>query len=198
MITIKDIQCWGIENAIKGIRNSYDSWDKSDSFGVVIGDKDMQLCDKLIKGGSEHRKFLRQIFVSMDINAPLYWWKEFDTYKIGTTANSSSTMHTLTKRKEFYEDDFSLEAVDADVKATYIKFLNGALDSVHINAERKMQLIQLLPSSFNQLRTVTCNYEVLLNICKQRAGHFLTEWKDFIDIVVNDLPYLAHWSEVYG
>lgn len=196
MIRIVNLSWWGIEHAIRGMRNPYESCDRSDSDGCRIGDADMKLCNKLIKGGTEHRKFLRQIFVSMDITAPLYWWKEFDTYKVGTTANSTSTMHTLTKREAFREKDFSFERVNEDVKKSYIAFLNEALKAAHNNPKDKMQLIQLLPSSFNQTRTITLNYENLLNICKQRKGHYLTEWSDFCDYVTGKLPYLKEWA--YG
>lgn len=196
MIRIVNLNWWGIEHAIRGMRNPYESCDRSDSDGCRIGDADMKLCNKLIKGGTEHRKFLRQIFVSMDITAPLYWWKEFDTYKVGTTANSTSTMHTLTKREAFREEDFSFERVYEDVKKPYMVFLNEALKAAHNNPKDKMQLIQLLPSSFNQTRTVTLNYENLLNICKQRKGHYLTEWSEFCDYVTGQLPYLKEWA--YG
>ena len=196
MIDITNLNWWGIEHAIRGMRNPYESYDKSDSDGCRIGDADMTLCNKLIKGGTEHRKFLRQIFVSMDITAPLYWWKEFDTYKVGTTANSTSTMHKLMDRDKLTEDDFSFEYVtDKEHIEVILLLLNTLLDEYKKGVKAcKYELIQMLPSSFNQTRTVTLNYENLLNICKQRTGHYLKEWLQFCNYVKERLPYLKEWA----
>ena len=188
------------KNAIRGMRNPHDSWDKSDSKQMetdlfVLGDKDKELAISLIKSGSEHRKFLRQIFVSVDISAPLYWWKEFDTYKVGTVSNSCSTMHTITK----YE--FSLDMFECkDLNNDGIDFLLSIIDK--LNSLRKeyletkdkyiwKEIIILLPESFIQKRTITMDYENLLGICSkgQRRFHKLTEWStDFINWA-RSLPY---------
>ena len=188
------------KNAIRGMRNPHDSWDKSDSKHIdfdlfVLGDKDKELAISLIKSGSEHRKFLRQIFVSVDISAPLYWWKEFDTYKVGTVSNSCSTMHTITK----YE--FSLDMFECkDLNNDGIDFLLSIIDK--LNSLRKeyletkdkniwKEIIILLPESFIQKRTITMDYENLLGMCSkgQRRFHKLTEWStDFINWA-RSLPY---------
>lgn len=188
------------KNAIRGMRNPHDSWDKSDSKQMetdlfVLGDKDKELAISLIKGGSEHRKFLRQIFVSVDISAPLYWWKEFDTYKVGTVSNSCSTMHTITKY-EFSLDMFECKELNDDG----IAFLSSIIDK--LNSLRKeyletkdkniwKEIIILLPESFIQKRTITMDYENLLGMCSkgQRRFHKLTEWStDFINWA-RSLPY---------
>ena len=136
MIEVEKVEVWGFEHAVRGMRNPYDSWDKSDSmFGehdykYSVGEKDLDLMRRLYKGGTEHRKYLRQIMVSMDITAPFYWWKEFDTYKIGTVANSCSTMHTIHKKK-FELDDFSIEHVSDDsleVNYEYVEITNSIFD----------------------------------------------------------------------
>ena len=195
MIKVEKIDIWGWEHAIRGMRNPMNSWDKSDSKGSVVGDNDLDLMMRLVKAGPEHRKFLRQIFVSMDITAPLYWWKEFDTYKIGTTANSCSTMHKI-HAKEFKLEDFSHEHLYSDEKEvleSVISALNGArelyLDSRHKNDW--WQMIQLLPSSYNQKRTVTMSYENMLNICLQRENHKLDEWHGFVKLCVAIIPCFA-------
>lgn len=201
------------------MRNPLNSWDKSDSnfypwdeTSVEIGENDLNLMKRLYKAGSEHRKYLRQIFVSMDITAPLYWWKEFDTYKVGTVSNSCSTMHTIHK-KEFSLDDFSIEHVSDDsleVNYKYVKYWNKPIDALVdlidiLNACREKyletkdkkwwwQLIQLLPSSYNQKRTITMNYENVITIIKQRTGHKLDEWNLFID-ELKQLPYVEKIME---
>lgn len=188
MIKFKYAHVMNIENALRGMRNPLNSWDKSDSYynedGVyVIGIQDLQLAKNLIVGGSEHRKFLRQIFVSVDITAPLYWWKQFDTYKINTTANSTSTMHKIHSKK-FCTDDFSYE----DITENGLKTLSYVIDSLNQsrnsyletkNKEYWFDMIKLLPESYNQKRTITMNYENILNMCAQRKGHKLKEWEDF-------------------
>ena len=205
---------WGFEHALRGMRNPFDSWERSDTimtldgnankkrFEVVchIGKNDMELAQRLIKGGSEHRKFLRQIMVSVDITAPFYWWKEFDTYKVGTTANSCSTMHTLTKNPitiECFEmDDFcgndstDLNAVLMGIWEDLISKMEG-LRLAYIETKDKRywkELVRILPEGWLQKRTVTMNYENLLSICRQRKGHRLTEWRLFIDWA-HSLPY---------
>ena len=205
MIKIEKIDVWGFEHAIRGMRNPMNSWDKSDSFGngqifaddktwmEVIGKNDLGLMVKLYNAGPEHRKYLRQIFVSMDITAPLYWWKEFDTYKVGTVANSCSTMHKISS-KEFELDDFSHEHLDDHC----ILWLEGIIDLLNGYRERYngsknknywWQLIQMLPSSYNQRRTVTMNYENVVSIIHQRSGHKLDEWNDLIHEFYK-LPYI--------
>ena len=215
MIKVENIDVWGFDHAIRGMRNPLNSWDKSDSKWVedwtagqtkpgykeyVIGDNDLDLMRRLYKAGTEHRKYLRQIFVSMDITAPLYWWKEFDTYKIGTTSNSCSTMHKI-HEKEFTLDDFSHEHL------LYIGEGYNPIDMLlhWLNYYRKRyletkdknywwQIIQLLPSSYNQKRTVTMNYENVVNIIAQRTGHKLDEWNQLID-ELKELPYIKEIME---
>lgn len=212
MIKVENIDIWGFEHAIRGMRNPLNSWAKSDSlaFGTatiyadneivaeMIGPNDLTLMKTLYQAGPEHRKYLRQIFVSMDITAPLYWWKEFDTYKVGTVANSCSTMHTI-HRKEFTLDDFSHEHLDA----TNSVWLETTVDQLNKNRKRYLEtkdkqfwwnMIQLLPSSYNQKRTVTMNYENVATIIRQRSHHKLDEWNNFIDIL-KELPYVKEIME---
>ena len=172
--------------------------------GYHVGKNDLDLMRRLYKAGTEHRKYLRQIFVSMDITAPLYWWKEFDTYKVGTTANSCSTMHKI-HAKEFAVEDFSTEHLetlarfdeDGEMHKSYmvlkvvIDCLNACRNS-YLQTKNKTdwwQMIQLLPSSYNQKRTVTMNYENVATMIRQRTGHKLDEWNDFVSIL-KDLPYV--------
>lgn len=207
MIKTEHENIFNLEGAIRGMRNPLASWDKSDSefypwdeSSDEIGENDMNLMRRLYKAGSEHRKYLRQIFVSMDITAPLYWWKEFDTYKVGTVANSCSTMHTIHK-KEFTEDDFSHEKLMNETDVSFFSprgTLGQIIDTLNYCREKYLetrdknwwwQMIQLLPSSYNQKRTVTMNYENVVTIIRQRTGHKLDEWNDFIKIL-KDLPYV--------
>lgn len=197
MIKVENINVFNFEGAIRGLRNPMNSWDKSDSHsipnGYEIGKNDMELMQRLFKAGTEHRKYLRQIFVSMDIVAPLYWWKEFDTYKVGTVANSCSTMHKLTA-KPFGTSDFSCDKLGLESTAvlqTTINQLNRYRQD-YLNSKEKFfwwQMIQLLPSSYNQRRTVTMNYENVFTIIKQRSGHKLDEWNEFVKIL-KTLPYV--------
>ena len=185
MIEISNIEVWGFEHSIRGMRNPMNSWEKSDSNGDEIGDADLGLMKRLYKAGTEHRKYLRQIMVRLDINAPLYWWKEFDTYKIGTTANSCSTMHKITA-KEFDLGEFStdkLSEVSLERMKVVIEWLNEYRDEYIKNKSKNIwwQIIQMLPSSYNQKRTITMNYENVINIIKQRSGHKLDEWRTFVD-----------------
>ena len=216
MIKVENIDYWGFEHAIRGMRNPMNSWDKSDSYvcdaehcgsckqnpetrdcsqldGFIVGPNDLILMKRLYIAGTEHRKYLRQIFVSMDITAPLYWWKEFDTYKVGTVANSCSTMHKVAA-KEFELDDFShehlteiSEAVIEEVCRVLNTWRNLYLESK--NKEDWWQMIQLLPSSYNQRRTITMNYENVVTIIKQRTGHKLDEWNTFVE-KLKELPYI--------
>lgn len=196
MIKFEHSEVWGWEHAIRGMRNPMNSWERSDTNFLdyyftgteeapSIGQNDYDLMARLIKGGQPHRKFLRQIFVSVDITAPLYWWKEFDTYKVGTTANSCSTMHKI-QAKEFALDDFSHEhLVGKSIAAMQqvIEVMN--LEREHFIATKDKdcwwQMIQLLPSSYNQKRTVTMTYENLLNMLEYRRGHKLDEWRQFCE-----------------
>lgn len=221
MIKIENTEVVGWEAAIRGMRNPLNSWEKSDSkwysIGIptsnpaaindkylsqkyCIGDNDLDLMKRLRNAGTDHRKFMRMITVYVDITAPLYWWKEFDTYKVGTVANSCSTMHKI-HAKEFTLEDFSCEHLfdtpesefndSMDVLKEVIDILNLYRDYFVKNPHRKdywWQLIQLLPSSYNQRRTVMLNYEVLANIYKSRRNHKLDEWHVFCEWIEN-LPY---------
>lgn len=201
MIKIENTNVYGFEAAIRGMRNSWNSWEKSDSYSTYIedehtlqrapfeffiGDNDLELMKKLVKAGSDHSKFMRMINVTVDITAPRYWWAEADTYKVGTVRNSCSTMHTITD-KEFTLDDFSHEYCPG--------IINGVIET--LNAWRNQYLftgakdkdywyaiIQLLPSSYNQRATVQLNYAVLRNMYHSRKNHPLDEWHDF-----------CHWTE---
>ena len=245
MLKIENAEVVGWEHAIRGMRNPMNSWEKSDSRivycdgecsscdayelfsddscmtalgeNIVIGPNDRELMVKLAKAGTDHRKFMRMITVYLDITAPLYWWKEFDTYKVGTVANSCSTMHKITA-KEFDVNDFShehIEELDGDeysmsydwllrtvnILNYYRKKYNTASEKLkrditnaerkHVLAQQKLfwwQMIQLLPSSYNQKRTVMLNYEVLANIYKSRRNHKLDEWHTLCDWI-ETLPY---------
>lgn len=204
MISLSNAVVFGWHSAIMGMRNPMNSWAKSDSaffsdFSCKIGQNDLDLMKALIKSGTEHRKFLRMIHVQMDIEAPLYWWKEFDTYKVGTVANSCSTMHKIAA-KEFTLDDFSHEHLDrfsTEVLGWTIKALNGSRED-YMKSKSKddwWQMIQLLPSSYNQLRTVDLNYEVLLNQYFQRKDHKLDEWRIYCE-QIKCFPYLNDFIEV--
>lgn len=193
MIKINNVYTFGIKMAIHGMRNSFDSWDSSDSDycptfvnneeDFIIGSKDLKLMQKLIESGPEHSKFMRMIHAQFNVTAPLYWWKEFDTYKVGTVANSCSTMHTITNKK-FELDDFShdnLVEKSIEYLSKLIDYLNHIREK-YIETNDKLywhQIIQLLPSSYNQKRTIDLNYEVLKNIYTQRKNHKLNEWRDF-------------------
>ena len=213
MIKIENVEVVGWEHAIRGMRNPKNSWDKSDSefntnmFELAIGENDYKLMTALRDAGTDHRKYMRMITVYLDITAPLYWWKEFDTYKVGTVANSCSTMHKI-HAKEFTLDDFSHEHIkDFDGfkdKVTgspsigwFELCMQGTID--HLNLARKLycqtgdkkywwQMIQLLPTSYNQKRTVMLNYEVLANMYKSRKHHKLDEWRNFCEWI-KQLPY---------
>ncbi len=197
MLKVERISVMNFDNAIRGARNPMNSWGKSDSYygengEYILGDNDLALAMRLAKAGSDHRKFLRQIIVSMDITAPLYWWKEFDTYKVGTVANSTSTMHKI-HAKEFCRDDFSCDRMSEDALAvldSVIAFLEGQRGAFVETKDKAywQNMIQLLPTSYNQLRTVTLNYEVLINIYHSRRYHKLDEWK-VLCAAIEKLPY---------
>jgi len=185
MIKIETLEVAGIHQAIHAMRNPFDSWDKSDTNNSFVGEKDMELSSKLSEAGTEHCKHLRMCMVWADITAPLYWWKEFDTYRTGVEKVSCSTMHTIHK-KEFNRDDFShdrLTMYNSNLLDNIIRNLNTSrkryLESNNKDKEEWWQLIQLLPSSYNQKRTVMMSYAALRQICKQRKGHKLNEWHDF-------------------
>lgn len=224
MIQTEHIVTYGWDATIRGMRNPLDSWDLSDSYAspayaehgngaFVIGDKDLELMHKLYAAGTDHRKFMRQIGISMDIIAPRYWWLEFDTYKVGTVSNSCSTMHTI-MNKEFTLDDFSFDKLkctaDEDIINGVVNLLNEVRDAylsfdelvrdgdVIVKGEEDKAakkklvwyaLIQLLPQSYNQRRTVTMNYEVAANMIRQRSNHKLDEWREFTETLKN-LPYM--------
>lgn len=233
MLKITNVELHGWEPGIRGMRNPKNSWKKSDSefvttdgdhhdicgnFGpwhgsydweeAVIGENDLNLMTTLRDAGTDHRKFMRMIVIYMDVTAPLYWWKEYDTYKVGTVANSCSTMHKIAE-KEFKDDDFSVEHIfDAESEGVEfpiiygeehspiwsfhmtLKILNFYREKYLETKDKKYwwQMIQLLPSSYNQRRTVMLNYEVLANIYKSRRNHKLDEWHTFCDLI-ESLPY---------
>ena len=196
MIKIENIDVYGWEAAIKGARNPMNSWDRMDTCynngEFEIGENDYKLLKNLTIAGPEHRKWNRMITVTMDITAPLYWWKEYDTYKVGTVANSCSTMHKI-QAKEFTVDDFSYEhLLEPSYKCLCetIVLLNDARDIFNETKDKKYwwQMIQLLPSSYNQKRTVHLNYEVLGTIYHQRRHHKLDEWVEFCN-TIKTLPY---------
>lgn len=211
MIKIENVDVYGFEASIRGMRSPMNSWDKSDSGWVsprasnlfptiyVVGSKDLDLMTRLRNAGADHRKFMRMVTVYVDVTAPLYWWKEFDTYKVGTVANSCSTMHKI-HAKEFTLEDFSCEHLfdfcpDCDTdSATVLRYTIGWLNycrEKYLETKDKeywWQLIQLLPSSYNQRRTVMLNYEVLANIYNSRRNHKLDEWHTFCDWI-ESLPY---------
>lgn len=210
MIKIDKIQVYNFDGAIRGMRNPLDSWDKSDSgWGenrrevdiynerhFVIGEKDLKLAQTLIGAGTDDSKFMRQILISMDITAPLYWWKEADTYKVGTVANSCSTMHKLTF-KPIELSDFSHDEFDIDDNYSFNDYVFRVIKDCEELRQKYLEtkdkkywrgLIQLLPESYNQKRTWTANYQVLRNIYFARKYHKLDEWQEFCKII-EDLPY---------
>lgn len=193
MILIEKTEILGWEPAIRGMRNPMNSWEKSDTeFSqdgeALVGEADLDLMQRLSRAGTEHRKYLRMLTVYVDLTAPLYWWKEFDTYKVGTVANSCSTMHKI-HAKEFTLEDFSYEHLKepflSGLKAT-VEQLNAARQAFLASREKEdwWQMIQMLPSSYNQKRTVMLNYEVLANIYRSRKNHKLDEWRK-----------VCHWIE---
>ena len=212
MIKVENIEVFNLGGAIRGMRNPMNSWDKSDTDfskeNVTLGENDKCLAQRLIKAGSEHRKFLRQIMISFDVVAPTYWYLEFDTYKVGVTSNSCSKMHKLMSRP-LTLDDFSLDYIPGECieMVNLVRVLNEAMDIYHHFDEYKQKgelcesltdkkqvfltVLQLLPMSYNQRRTVTMNAENLLNIVNQRSHHKLKEWHDFIDAMRDGTPKLS-------
>lgn len=198
MIKLERTSVMNLENAIRGARNPMNSWARMDSYydedgNYILGENDLGLAQKLRRAGSDHRKYVRQIFVSVDITAPLYWWKEFDTYKVATVANSTSTMHKI-HAKPFDIDDFSHDHMTPSTLA-FMQTVVDELENIRQkymnegkNKEDWYDMIQLLPSSYNQMRTVTMNYETLINIFFARRFHKLQEWHTFCDWI-KTLPY---------
>lgn len=197
MILIEHAEVMNLEGAIRGARNPLNSWSRIDSAydengNYVLGQNDLDLAKRLCKAGSDHRKFIRQILVSVDITAPMYWWKEFDTYKVATVANSTSTMHKI-HSKPFALDDFSHDHLSADAVRA-LETLLVFLEQRRLRFVEKKDkadwydLIQLLPSGYNQKRTVTMNYENLLNMYYARRNHKLLEWHTYCDWILS-LPY---------
>ena len=222
MLEFEHTQVMNFEGAFRGMRNPLNSWDKSDSFSCrdfdidcgccprpemckwdyVIGEHDLALAQKLIKAGSDHRKFLRQILVSVDITGPLYWWKEFDTYKVGTVANSCSTMHKIHNKpievSDFSFDNMVIDFETGDQPLDFSVLYGRVIEDCEMLRRRYIEtgdkkywkaLIQLLPESYNQRRTITLNYEVLRNIYGSRHNHKLTEWSEDFMAWIDSLPY---------
>ena len=197
MLTLKNTSVMNFENAIHGARNPMNSWGRMDSHtepdgSFVFGPNDLDLAMRLAKAGSDHRKYLRMIFVSVDVTAPLYWWKEYDTYKVATVANSTSTMHKI-HSKPFSMDDFSCDHMTDGTKK-FMETVVAELENIRLrfketkSKEDWYDMIQLLPSSYNQMRTCTFNYETLINIYRARKNHKLAEWHTFCDWI-KTLPY---------
>ncbi len=197
MIKMENTKVMNLEGAMRGARNPLNSWERSDSYydengDYVLGNNDLDLAKRLCKAGSDHRKFIRQILVSVDITAPMYWWKEFDTYKVGTVANSTSTMHKIHSKpfevSDFSHDHMSKSALEA--LTAYIEFMEVKREH-YIETKDKADwydIIQLLPSSYNQKRTLTMNYENLINMYYARRNHKLSEWHEYCCWVLS-LPY---------
>lgn len=199
MITLERTSVMNLENAMRGARNPMNSWDRMDSYydengDYILGPNDLGLAMRLRKAGSDHRKYIRQIFVSVDITAPLYWWKEYDTYKVATVANSTSTMHKIAS-KPFSINDFSHDHMTPST-LEFMQTIVDKLETIRLqyletkNKEDWYDMIQLLPSSYNQMRTCTFNYETLINIYYARKDHKLAEWHTFCDWI-KTLPYAA-------
>lgn len=197
MLNLKNTSVMNFENAIRGARNPMNSWGRMDSHtepdgSFVFGPNDLDLAMRLAKAGSDHRKYLRMVFVSVDVTAPLYWWKEYDTYKVATVANSTSTMHKI-HSKPFSMDDFSCDHMTDGTKK-FMETVVAELENIRLRfKETKSKddwydMIQLLPSSYNQMRTCTFNYETLINIYRARKNHKLAEWHTFCDWI-ETLPY---------
>ncbi len=202
MLKIERDAVMNLDGAIRGARNPMNSWAKSDSYydengKFVLGPIDIDFGHRLAVSGSDHRKFLRQVFVTVDITAPLYWWKEFDTYKVGTVANSTSTMHKI-HAKAFERDDFSHDRLDEgglallDATVAYLEAERQKFLADKENRQPWHNMIQMLPSSYNQMRTVTMNYENLINIYYARRNHKLAEWHTLCDWILT-LPCAKEW-----
>lgn len=204
MIKIEKTDVMNFENAMRGARNPLNSWARSDSFydesgNYVLGENDLSLAKRLCKAGTDHRKFVRMIYVCVDVTAPLYWWKEYDTYKVSTVANSTSTMHKI-HSKPFELSDFSTDHMNEDG----IKAMEKVVETLedlrlkYIETKDKSYwytMIQLLPSSYNQMRTCTLSYENLFNIYFARRNHKLDEWHEYCDWIYS-LPYVAEFLQL--
>lgn len=198
MIILERTAVMNLENAMRGARNPMNSWKNSDSFydeegNYILGEKDLSLAKRLRLAGSDHRKFIRQIFVSVDVTAPLYWWKEYDTYKVATVANSTSTMHRI-HAKPFSLEDFSHDKMSGEALSLFRDYISK-LEKIRLRyleggkkKEDWYDLIQLLPSSYHQLRTLSMDYETLVNIYFARRSHKLFEWQRFCEWI-ETLPY---------
>ena len=197
MLKTEKVEVMNLHNAMRGARNPMNSWARSDSYfdengQYILGENDLSLAVRLRKAGSDHRKFLRQVFVTVDITAPMYWWKEFDTYKIGTVANSTSTMHKITS-VPFELSHFSCDKMD-DQTIRHMQAVVDYLEELrlkYVDTKDKQiwyDIIQFLPSSYNQMRTCTMNYENLIGIYASRRNHKLDEWHVFCRFV-EELPY---------
>lgn len=225
MVKVENLETYGWEAAIRGMRNPLNSWAKSDSFicdekhckhhegcddncnrpdMFVLGPNDLDLALRLIKAGPEHRKFLRMVHISMDITGPLYWWKEFDTYKVATVANSCSTMHKI-QAKEFTFNDFSIENLNNQSLEVFDKIIsclnaNRIIFNVEHDKDAWWQMIQLLPSSYNQKRTWDGTFETVLSILHQRDHHKLnTDWEPFRQCCFENIPYCKEfYNALYG
>lgn len=203
MILLERTDVMNLKNAMRGARNPLNSWDRMDSSeadgAYLLGENDLSLAKRLVSAGTDHRKFVRQIFVSVDITAPLYWWKEFDTYKVGTVANSTSTMHKIAA-KPFALSDFSCDHM-SEATLQQMQRVVDYLEDLRqnfLNSKEKQawyDMIQLLPSSYNQMRTCTMNYENLMNMYFARRNHKLEEWHTFCDWVL-ELPYMRDFLSV--
>lgn len=197
MLKTERIAVMNLENAMRGARNPLNSWARSDSYynekgEYILGPNDLDLAKRLRNAGSDHRKYLRQVIVCMDITAPMYWWKEFDTYKVGTVANSTSTMHKI-HAAPFTADDFSCERMTAETRAQFdgvIAYMEDLRLRYNETKDKALwiDMIQFLPSSYNQMRTVTMNYENLINIYHARKNHKLSEWH-VLCADIEKLPY---------
>lgn len=197
MLSVTNTSVMNFENAVRGARNPMNSWGRMDSHTdpdgtFVFGPNDLDLAMRLARAGSDHRKYLRMVFVSVDVTAPLYWWKEYDTYKVATVANSTSTMHKI-HSKPFSMDDFSCDQMTPATR-TFMESVVKELEAIRQkyketkSKEDWYDMIQLLPSSYNQMRTCTLNYETLINIYRARRNHKLKEWHVFCDWI-EKLPY---------
>lgn len=203
MIKLERTEVMNFENAMRGARNPMNSWGRMDSTydennNFVFGENDLSLAKRLICAGTDHRKFIRQIFVSVDITAPLYWWKEYDTYKVGTVANSTSTMHKIAS-KEFELDDFSHDHMDEETllqMQQVVAYLEKQRIKFNETKDKQVwyNIIQFLPSSYNQMRTCTFNYENVINMYYARKSHKLQEWHTFCDWV-ESLPYMKEFID---
>lgn len=193
MIKIENLETYGFEAAMRGMRNPMRSWSRNDTKNNKIGENDMRLLQQLTFAGPDHRKVLRQMMISCDITAPLYWWKEFDQYKVGVTTNSTSTMHKLTSRC-LTRDDFSFEDMHVNecIVSEILDNINTRIKDYQVTKNKNLwrTIIQLLPSAYNQRRTVTMNYENSIAIYSQRHRHKLKEWVEFCTFMRDNVPYL--------